>query len=159
APLAALAADADLRPLGDPGGDADLHLAGPDGEQAHTAADRLLDGDVDVLLHVQAASRRQGGRGAAPGAEAGPGLATAGGADDLVEAGGRAPAGAEEGLEEVTETRGARRPRAGGAAPAEELLLAGELLPVGAQAVVLGPLLGVLEDLVGLVDPLEARLG
>ncbi len=103
-PRPALARDPDPGALDDPGGDAPLDRALTEGEQARAAGHRLLEGDVDALLEVGAAT------GAALEAER---PATGGAAEEVVDV---EAAVAEEGLEEVALRTGTAAPAAAAAA-------------------------------------------
>src|SRR5205807_2640421 len=151
-----LAGGTDARAVADAGGDAHLDTSRPAGaanlDRAGDALVRLLEGDRRLALDVLPAA---GAR-----LESGPAGWGSGPAEHPVEEIGEGTVGAEQLLELLgidgavldlrTPGSGGRRARAAGLFPG------GDLLPVRAVGVVLLPLLRVAEDLMGLVDLLEA---
>ena len=171
---AALAAEADPAAALDPGRDRHLQAAAVHLDEARPAGRGVLEGDLDRGLDGRHARRaagdpRAGGRrrrARRPVRRAGGGAGHPAGEEGAEEVGEAARVAGE--LE--ADAAGSRRARRSGRAEAREgaarpervaarpAARAGVLLPVGAELVVLLPLGGVGEDLVGLVDLLEAAL-
>ena len=145
-PAGALSAQADALAFGDPSGD--LHAQGSavvEGNGTSGAVVGVLERDLDLRIPIPApGSRRPAPALQSTGADALPEQRL----EEVAEAGGAGEFAAESAAAEVEPPLPSRgRP---------ELLA---VLPVLAEPIVGGPLPGVLQDLVGLADLLEARLG